>query len=72
MESWLPPSPFNGDFLPIIDVAEAVLKTGARCWFSMEVFDKGPDGKRGMKYDFEELSKGAMASHRRLLGECVD
>jgi hypothetical protein len=49
-----------------------VLKMGARCWFSMEVFDRGPDGKRGMKYDFEEFTKGAMASHWRLLDECAD
>jgi hypothetical protein len=46
------PHPFNGGYLPIVDVAKAVLKTGARCWFSMEVFDGGPDGKGGMKYDF--------------------
>jgi hypothetical protein len=58
--------------LPVVDVARAVLKTGARCWFSIEVFDGGSDGKGGMKYDFEEFTKKAMASHRRLLDECAD
>lgn len=66
------PLPFNGGYLPVVDVARAVLKTGTRCWFSIEVFDGGPDGKGGMKYDFEEFTKKAMASHRRLLDECAD
>jgi hypothetical protein len=49
-----------------------VLKTGARCCFSIEVFDGGPDRKGGMKYDFEEFTKGATASYRKLLDECAD
>ncbi len=65
------PFPFNGGYLPVVDVAKAVLKTGARCWFSIEVFDGGPDGKSGMKYDFEEFTKKAMESHRRLLDACA-
>lgn len=66
------PFPFNSGYLPVVDVAKAVLKTGARCWFSIEVFDGGPDGKGRMKYDFEEFTKRAMASLRRLLDECTD
>jgi len=66
------PLPFNGGYLPVVDVAKAVLKTGARCWFSMEVFDGGPDGKGGMKYDFEEFTRKAMESYKRLLDECAD
>jgi hypothetical protein len=58
--------------LPVVDVARAVLKTGARCWFSMEVFDGGPDGKGGRKYNFEEFMKKVMAGHRRLLDERAD
>lgn len=62
------PYPFNGGYLPIIDMARAVLQTGARCWFSMEVFDGGPDGKGGMKqYDNAEFCKGAMAAHRKMM-----
>jgi len=66
------PFPFNGGYLPVVDVAKAVLQTGARSWFSMEVFDGGPDGKGGMKYDFGEFTKKAMASHKKLLDECAD
>jgi len=65
------PVPFTeGSYLPVVDVAKAVLMTGARCWFSMEVFDGGPDGKGGMKYNFEEFTKKAMESIKRLLDEC--
>ncbi|KAI0035510.1 xylose isomerase-like protein [Vararia minispora EC-137] len=38
------PVPFEG-YLPVVDVTVAVLKTGFRGWFSMEVFDSGWDGK---------------------------
>ena len=38
----------------------------------MEVFDGGPDGKGGMKYDFEEFVKKAMASLRKLLDMCAE
>jgi hypothetical protein len=65
------PVPFNGGYLPVVEVARAVLETGARCSFSMEVFDGGPDGKGGMKYDLGEFTKKAMASHKRLLDECA-
>lgn len=66
------PYPFNGGFLPVTDVAKAVLKTGFRGYFSMEVFDGGPDGKWSTKHDLKNFAKGAMASHTRLLSECVD
>jgi hypothetical protein len=58
-------------------VTKAVLKTGVRegCWFSMEVFDGGEDGKwtgkgKGVN-DLEEFTRG-MESFRRLLDECAD
>jgi hypothetical protein len=38
----------------------------------MEVFDGGPDGKGGRKYNFEEFMKKVMAGHRRLLDERAD
>lgn len=66
------PFPFNGGYLPVVNVAKAVLKTGSRCCFSMEVFDGGPDGKGGMKYDFETFTKKAMTSHKRLMDECAN
>ncbi|KAL3417936.1 3-dehydroshikimate dehydratase [Phlyctema vagabunda] len=67
------PYPYNGGYLPVKEVATAVLKTGFRGWFSMEVFDGGSDGKGGMKqYNFDEFAKGAMESHRKLLDDCAD
>jgi len=66
------PVPFNGGYLPVVDVAKAVLKTGTRCWFSMEVFDGGPDGRGGMKYDLEKFAREAMESHKKLIDACAD
>ena len=43
--SSLRPVPFDGGCLPVIDVAKAVLETGFRGWFSMEIFEGGPDGQ---------------------------
>lgn len=67
------PYPFNGGYLPVVDVAKAVLRTGVRnAWFSMEVFDGGKSGEEGMKqYGFDEFCQGAMKSHLRLLDECA-
>ncbi len=64
------PMPFDGGYLPVVDVTKAVLGTGFRGWFSMEIFDGGEDGK-GKEYDFEEFAKRAMGSCRRLLEECA-
>lgn len=75
------PYPFNGGFLPVVQVAKAVLGTGFGGWFSIEVFDSGADAKsgpgtgqrEGMKEDeMVAFCKGVMASHRRLLEECAD
>jgi sugar phosphate isomerase/epimerase len=41
------PYPFNGGYLPVVDVAKAVLRTGTRCWFIMEVFDGWMEGWEG-------------------------
>ena len=41
------PMPFDGGYLPITEMTRAVLDTGFRGVFSMEVFDGGPDGKLG-------------------------
>lgn len=65
------PLPFEGGYLPVVKVARAVLGTGFRGWFSVEVFDGGKDGK-GKEYDLTEFAKKAMGSHRRLMKECAD
>ncbi len=64
------PLPFEG-YLPIVQVARAVLLTGFRGWFSYEVFDSGPDGK-GKEYDMVSFAKNAMQSHQKLLEACAD
>lgn len=66
---------WNGGYLSsqCVEIARAVLGTGTRCWFSVEVFDGGMNGKGGMKqYDKGSFCKGAMESTRRLLAECAD
>ena len=65
------PLPFNGGYLPIIDVTKAVLKTGFRGWFSYEVFDSGPDGK-GVDYELDTYAVSAAQSHGKLLKACVE
>ncbi|KAL8896470.1 MAG: hypothetical protein Q9207_007692 [Kuettlingeria erythrocarpa] len=70
--SCLRPVPFNGGYLPVVNVAKAVLKTGFRGWFSMEVFDGGPDGTDQDWRDMKAYAEKAMASHERLLKEVAD
>lgn len=65
------PMPFDGGYLPVVEVTRAVLGTGFRGWFSMEIFDGGRDG-RGKEYDLSEFARKAMESHRRLLDECAE
>lgn len=61
------PMPYDGGYLPVEEVARAVLQTGFRGWVSMEIFDGGPDG-RGRKYDVFEYAKQSMQHMQRLLG----
>ncbi|KAI4170902.1 MAG: hypothetical protein LQ343_004666 [Gyalolechia ehrenbergii] len=70
--SCLRPVPFDGGYLPVVDVTQAVLKTGFRSWFSMEVFDGGPDGSDQDWKDLKGYAKQAMASHNRLLQEAAN
>lgn len=66
------PYPYNGGYLPVADVARAVLQTGFRGWFSTEVFDAGPQGEGFTKSrDFGKFCEGAMENYGRLLDECV-
>lgn len=64
------PLPYNGGYLPVVDVAAAVLKTGFRGWFSYEVFDGGPDGKR-QDVDIVAYAQAARNVQTRLLRECA-
>ncbi|RHZ47694.1 sugar phosphate isomerase/epimerase family protein [Aspergillus thermomutatus] len=65
------PMPYDGGYLPIEEVTRAVLRTGFRGWFSMEIFDGGNQGK-GKKYDMIPYAKQAMESMQKLLKNCAD
>ncbi|KAJ4344932.1 hypothetical protein N0V95_006087 [Ascochyta clinopodiicola] len=64
------PLPYNGGYLPVVDVARAVLNTGFRGWFSYEVFDGGKDGKAGNP-DIVAYARAAKNVQNRLLAECA-
>ena len=51
-------------------VAQAVLDTGFRGWFSYEVFDGGKDGNGG-DVDIVAYARAAKNAHERLLAECA-
>ena len=70
--SCLRPMPFDGGYLPVVDFAEAVLKTGFRGWLSMEVFDGGPSGQDQGWKDLPGYTKKAMQAHKRLLREVAE
>ena len=63
--------PYDGGYLPIEEVAKAVLKTGFRGYFSMEIFDGGPEGK-GKDYEMERFAKRAMENMQKLLKNVAD
>lgn len=63
------PLPYKG-YLPVVDVAKAVLKTGFRGWFSYEVFDF-PPSKQGV-VDLDSYAKEAYECQRRLVQDCAD
>lgn len=65
------PMPYDGGYLPIEDVTKAVLKTGFRGYFSMEIFDSGPEGK-GKDYNLGHFAKSAMENMQRLFKNVAD
>lgn len=70
--SCLRPVPFDGGYLPVTGFTKAVLETGFRSWFSMEVFDGGPSGQDQEWKDMSAFTKKAMQSHEKLLREAAD
>lgn len=61
------PMPYDGGYLPVVDFSKAVLATGFRGYFSIEIFDGLEKTKHGA--DMREFSEKAMASVQRLLQE---
>jgi hypothetical protein len=63
--------PFEGGYLPIIEVARAVLATGARTWWSVEVFDGGPQGTDDRE-NIGTFANKSMKSVKKLLDTCAE
>ncbi|GAA5887358.1 hypothetical protein JCM5296_007111 [Sporobolomyces johnsonii] len=66
------PLPFEGGYLPVVQVTRAVLKTGFRGTFSVEVFDGGKDGTGKKDVDLEDFANKAKERLERLLSECAE
>lgn len=66
----LRPMPFDGGYLPIVSMTKAVLETGFRGCYSMEVFDGGPNGE-GKTKDAKAYTAKAMESLERLVEEAA-
>lgn len=66
------PMPFNGGYLPVVEVTKAILRTGFRGWFSVEIFDGGPDGKGKDYDDLNAFAKEAIGLLNKLLEDCAD
>ena len=64
------PMPYRSGYLPIEEMGRAVLKTGFRSWFSMEIFDGGKTGKEEPG-EMGPYAKLAMASAKRFLESCA-
>lgn len=62
----------QGAYLPIIEVAKAVAKTGFRGWFSIEIFDGGPKGEGRELGDLDEEANDIMALSREFLKKTMD
>lgn len=64
------PMPYQGGYLPVEAVTRAVLRTGFKEWFSVEVFDGGPQGE-GEEYDMEDFAGEAKDSLDELIRRCA-
>lgn len=64
------PLPYEG-YLPVVDFAKAVLKTGFRGWFSYEIFDGGPDGQ-GRDYELSPWAEAAVKCQKRMMDDCAE
>ncbi|KAI9827613.1 MAG: hypothetical protein M1826_006275 [Phylliscum demangeonii] len=62
----------SGGYLPVLAVTKAVLNTGFRGWFSVEVFDGGPDGTGKECDDIVAFAKHHRTLLDRLMDECVE
>jgi sugar phosphate isomerase/epimerase len=63
------PLPYDGGYLPISPFVQAVLATGFRGWFSIEVFDGRFEEKYGD--DLAKYAHKAMDAYKKLLDDAV-
>lgn len=64
------PMPYRGGYLPVEAVTRAVLRTGFRGWFSMEIFDGGSRGE-GEEHDMRDFARKAKESMDELIRKCA-
>lgn len=64
------PLPYEG-YLPVVDFAKAVLRTGFRGWFCYEIFDGGPDGQ-GRDYELGPWAEAAVKCQKRMMDDCAE
>ena len=50
-----------GGYLPVVEMAKALVETGFRGWFSLEIFNGGPEGKGRAKRDLMHEANEIMA-----------
>ncbi|PWY65214.1 xylose isomerase-like protein [Aspergillus heteromorphus CBS 117.55] len=70
------PVPYGGGYLPVEEVGRAVLGTGFKGWFSVEVFDGGRDGEEEMgggkgEKEITAFAGTAMGCVKMFLGRMV-
>lgn len=65
------PFPYGEGYLPVEKVTRAVLQTGFRGIFSLEVFDGGKDGQ-GKDVNLAEFAQDAMLSVQKLLDSVAE
>lgn len=62
----------RGGFLPVVEIVQAIFKTGYRDWCSIEVFDGGPAGDRPRSESARKQAAEAMAAYQECLQESID
>ncbi|KAF1810064.1 3-dehydroshikimate dehydratase [Eremomyces bilateralis CBS 781.70] len=62
----------QGGYLPVLEVAKAVKRTGFRGWFSIEIFDGGPAGKDRELGNLDDQAKEIMELSQAFLTKAME
>jgi sugar phosphate isomerase/epimerase len=65
------PLPYAGGYLPVADVTRAVLQTGFRGWFSMEVFLEADQAKDDPSVP-QRWARGGREAHEKMVKEILE